>query len=422
MPEYIPQTQLATYGSLDGAGRSFSTHPMSWRDAPAPPYPYDHRTSFPPTSLSQFTLDVVDSIPVPVAPSVSDGSSFGSVWSHDSERTNTSVTTLGGYYDGASVVSYESMYPLQRTTSNTSDQYSPLNLTPIHSTLPPPPERRLPAPNFVGTAMTPDSPDLHTSIRGRLASLSLSGLHNRNVMPWNMEPQAPPGSSTRQPSLQGFPSPTVVLPSVSRGFMNPDTVSATFPHDNGATGYLFSPSTSAPDLSLPLTSGPPFYGNAALPPLTTAPMLQPLQPLTRYPSISLTSPPLPRIIPDTPRHPSSPDADPYAWTTTTTTTTNSDRRPSVAAAEDENATGSSSSSKRYAALAAVATATTTATAAPLYHPQPQIPHQARSLERLAREAPPPVAPAVLPSLSSSSKESPRGGKKADRRGSRNSLR
>lgn len=392
---------------MDGAGRSLSSQGLTWREPHTPSYSYDQRASFPTTSLPQYTLDVVDSITIPVTSSVSDGSGYGSLWTPTttSGRTNP---PLGGFYDSEPAMSYEPMYPLQRTATTSSDQYSPLNLTSMHATLPPPPERRLPAPKFVGTTMAPGSPDVHNTMRGRLASLSISGSQNRDTVPWSMEtqPQSQYGSGIRQPSVQGLPHPTVVLPSVSRGFMNPDIVSAADPQDGGALGYLYPSSTGIPDLSLTTGVGPSYYANSALPPLT-APMLQSM---TRYPSISILNAPLPRItadeLPPLIRQSSDPNAAThYNWTTVT------DHKLQTGVIEDDSP--SLTGNQRFVPLSST----------PLQHPQPQVPHQARSLDRLTREAPPPVPSSRGHRSKGSQRQasSPNGSKKPKARGSKGSL-
>lgn len=161
-------------------------------------------------------------------------------------------TSMNGYPPLGPVTSVDIPY-------RTSDNLAPLN---IQSVPPPPIERRLPAPNFVGTPMSPESITSPTAgVSGRLANLSISGSQ--------FQPRSDNMSTIRRPnSIQDLENASVMLPPMSRGNADYKSIAPT-PHSTTSTqGYLL-PSTSAEGLYATCTASGslPSSHATALPPV-----------------------------------------------------------------------------------------------------------------------------------------------------------
>ncbi|KAH0279821.1 hypothetical protein KCU91_g1447, partial [Aureobasidium melanogenum] len=184
----------------------------------------------------------------------------------------------------------------------------------LQHSLPLPLERRLPAPNFVGTPITFDN-DIRGPISARLSSLSISGPYSRsNSASWTSD-----GIERRQPSIHDLAEASMMLPPVTRGL---HATAATLPalsHDNAPMSTaMFVSSGSAGLLQASTSTAQPAYYSAttsALPSLTTE--MLPLTNYTRYTAINSSNSSLPVINTndrtDTPSY--------YGWTPTNASST-----------------------------------------------------------------------------------------------------
>ncbi|KAG9960838.1 hypothetical protein KCU61_g6173, partial [Aureobasidium melanogenum] len=293
-----PLAPISPYSPVTPNGTGYPAYPTDDRSASVSLY---GRSGYSQASLPAYSYD----IDTPTY-AVSDDSRS---WTTGS-RPSTGVS----YFQQESPASYDYSTPISRISSDSSEPLSPLNMSTLQHSLPLPLERRLPAPNFVGTPITFDN-DIRGPISARLSSLSISGPYSRsNSASWTSD-----GIERRQPSIHDLAEASMMLPPVTRGL---HATAATLPalsHDNAPMSTaMFVSSGSAGLLQASTSTAQPAYYSAttsALPSLTTE--MLPLTNYTRYTAINSSNSSLPVINTndrtDTPSY--------YGWTPTNASST-----------------------------------------------------------------------------------------------------
>lgn len=237
------------------------------------------RSGYPQTSLPAYSYDI--DIP---AYAVSDNARS---WTTGS-RSSTGVS----YFQQESPASYDYSTAISRISTDSSEPLSPLNMSTLQHSLPLPLERRLPAPNFVGTPVTSDN-DIRSPISARLSSLSISGPYSRS----NSASWASDGIERRQPSIHDLAEASMMLPPVTRGL---HATAATLPALNHgstpmSTAMFVSSGSDGLNQASTSTAQPAYYSAtaSALPSLTTG-MLPPTN-YARYTAINNSNSSLPVI-------------------------------------------------------------------------------------------------------------------------------
>lgn len=203
-------------------------------------------------------------------------------------RSSTAVS----YFPQESPATYDYSTPISRISSDSNEPLSPLNMSNLQHSLPLPLERRLPAPNFVGTPITADN-DIRSPISARLSALSISGPYNRsNSASWAVD-----GTERRQPSIHDLAEASMMLPPVTRGLNGTTATLPALNHDvtpMGTAMFVSSGSDGLASIQASTGAAQPTYYTAttsALPSLTTG-MLPPTN-YARYTTINNSSPSLP---------------------------------------------------------------------------------------------------------------------------------
>lgn len=161
-----------------------------------------------------------------------------------------------GYANLTPVTSYDSLYhaPMPRIITN-SETLAPLSMASLQSGLSIAGDRRLPAPNLVGTPMPAELASPTASVSGRFASMSLGGPQPRNSIENNNN--FPPTS--RQKSIQDLANASVMLPPVSRDYKTiaPAPLDQAYLFSNASAEDLYAACTTATISSSYATSLPP---------------------------------------------------------------------------------------------------------------------------------------------------------------------
>lgn len=352
-----PMTPISPYSPVSPGG-SYPAYPTDDRSSSVPAY---GRSGYPQAPLPAYSYDTLET-PTYVG---DDSRSWAT-----SHRPSTAVS----YYEQETPTAYDYPTPVSRISSGPSEPLSPLNMSTLQSSLPLPLERRLPAPNLVGSPISPDN-DIRGPITARMSSMCISGPYSRsNSASWAVE-----GVERRQPSIQDLAEASMMLPPVTRGLTNPSTLPApTHEIVTPMTTAMFVPSQNSDDLTSVQASTsatqPTYYttNTSALPSLTTN-MLPPTN-CTRYTAINNSASSLPLITPS-PDH-QRPDTY-YSWTPTTSTNVPDTTAPAPLKLIDQPQSTAGADRR----------ASTTARYPPLHHPRPKIvsstPH-ATTLEKADR--------------------------------------
>lgn len=270
---------ISPYSPVSASGTGYPAYPSDDRSSSVPAY---GRAGYPQASLPAYSYD----IDTPTY-AVSDDSR---TWT-TGHRPNPGMS----YYQQESPTSYDYSTPVSRISSDSNEPLSPLNMSALQSSLPLPLERRLPAPNFVGTPITPDN-DIRSPISARLSSLSISSPYSRsNSVSWPVD-----GVERRQPSIHDLAEASMMLPPVTRGLTGSATTLPALGQDTNLMSTAMFVSSQGGDnmASLQASTGasqPSYYtvGTSALPSLTTG-MLLPSG-YARYTAINNSSSSLPVI-------------------------------------------------------------------------------------------------------------------------------
>ncbi|KAI5198852.1 hypothetical protein E4T38_07291 [Aureobasidium subglaciale] len=352
-----PMAPISPYSPVSSNGGGYPAYPTDNRSSSVPAH---GRSGYSQTSLPAYTYD----IDTPTY-ALSDESR---AWT-SGNRTGTAVS----YYQQEGSSSYEYPTPVSKISSDSNEPLSPLNMSTLQSSLPLPLERRLPAPNFVGTSITPDN-DIRSPISARLSSLSISGPYSRsNSGSWAVD-----GVERRQPSIHDLAEASMMLPPVTRGLVG---TSANLP----ALGQDATPMSTAMFVSTPndnlaaiqTSTGaaqPTYYTatSSSLPSLNTG-MLLPTN-YARYTAINNSDPSLPNMNTNDRTDPTSY----YGWGSTTASGTEVLPILNTVEATTQSTAGAD---RKYTS------AQVSARYPPLQHPEPKIvpstPH-ATTLERHGR--------------------------------------
>jgi hypothetical protein len=323
-------------------GNGYPAYPIDDRSTSVPAY---GRSGYPQTTLPAYSYD----IDTPTY-AVSDDSRS---WTNGG-RSSTAVS----YFPQESSASYDYSTPISRLSSDSNEPLSPLNMSNLQHSLPLPLERRLPAPNFVGTPITSDN-DIRSPISARLSNLSISGPYSRsNSASWAVD-----GIERRQPSIHDLAEASMMLPPVTRGL---DGTAATLPALNHDTipmttaMFVSSGSDGLTAIQASTSAAQPTYYTAttsALPSLTTG-MLPPTN-YARYTAINTSNSSLPVINTGDRTDPTSY----YGWTPTNASST--EALPVINTVEVTPQ--SSAGSERRHSSTQLSTAHP-----PLHHPRPKI--------------------------------------------------
>jgi hypothetical protein len=270
-------TPISSYSPVSPNGNGYPTYPTDDRSTSLPAY---GRSVYPQTTLPAYSYD----IDTP-AYAVSDDSRS---WTTGG-RSSTAVS----YFQQESPVSYEYSTPISRISSDSNEPLSPLNMSDLQHSLPLPLERRLPAPNFVGTPITSDN-DTRSPTSARLASLSISGPYSRsNSASWGVD-----GIERRQPSIHDLAEASMMLPPVTRGLNGTTATLPALNHDSIPMTTAMFVSSGGDGLAMQASTGaeqPTYYTatTSTLPSLTTG-MLPPTN-YARYTAINSSNSSLPVI-------------------------------------------------------------------------------------------------------------------------------
>ncbi|CAD0115448.1 unnamed protein product [Aureobasidium uvarum] len=331
---------VSPYSPVSPGGNGYPAYPTDDRSSSVPAY---GRSGYPQTSLPAYSYD----IDTPTY-AVSDDSRS---WTTGS-RSSTGVS----YYQQESPGSYDYSTPISRISSDSNEPLSPLNMSNLQHSLPLPLERRLPAPNFVGSPITPDN-DVRSPISARLAGLSISGPYSRN----NSTSWAVDGIERRQPSIYDLAEASMVLPPVTRGLNGSAATLPALNHDSTPMSIAMFVSSGTEGLVHASTSAtqPAYYASStsALPSLTTG-MLPPTD-YARYTAINTSNSSLPVIS-------TSDRADTttyYSWTPTNAGST--EALPVLNTVEVTPQTSAVSNRKYSSAQLSTG-------CSPLHHPRPKI--------------------------------------------------
>ncbi|KAI5202647.1 hypothetical protein E4T39_04654 [Aureobasidium subglaciale] len=267
---------ISPYSPVSPNGGGYPAYPSDDRSSSAPAY---GRSGYSQTSLPAYTYDID-------APTYA-ASDESRAWT-SGNRSGTAVS----YYQQESPSSYEYPTPVSRISSDSNEPLSPLNMSTLQSSLPLPLERRLPAPNFVGTSITPDN-DIRSPISARLSSLNINGPYSRsNSGSWAVD-----GVERRQPSIHDLAEASMMLPPVTRGLVgNPATLPALGQDTTPMSTAMFvsTPGDSLAAIQASTGAAQPTYYTAtssSLPSLNTG-ILLPTN-YARYTAINNSSPSLP---------------------------------------------------------------------------------------------------------------------------------
>jgi hypothetical protein len=270
-------TPGSSYSPVSPNGNGYHAYPTDDRSTSVSAY---GRSGYPQTTLPAYSYD----IETPTY-AVSDDSRS---WT-TGNRSSTAVS----YFPQESPAAYDYSTPVPRISTDSNESLSPLNMSNLQHSLPLPLERRLPAPNFVGTPVTSDN-DVRSPISARLSSLSISGPYRSNSTSWPVD-----GVERRQPSIHDLAEASMMLPPVTRGL---NGITATLPalnHDVAPmTTAMFVSSGSDGLASVQASTGaaqPTYYTatTSALSSLTTG-MLPPTN-HARYTAINSRNSSLPII-------------------------------------------------------------------------------------------------------------------------------
>jgi hypothetical protein len=337
-----PPTPISSYSPVSPGGNGYPAYPIDDRSTSVPAY---GRSGYPQTTLPAYSYD----IDTPTY-AVSDDSRS---WTNGG-RSSTAVS----YFPQESSASYDYSTPISRISSDSNEPLSPLNMSNLQHSLPLPLERRLPAPNFVGTPITSDN-DIRSPISARLSNLSISGPYSRsNSASWAVD-----GIERRQPSIHDLAEASMMLPPVTRGL---DGTAATLPALNHDTipmttaMFVSSGSDGLTAIQASTSAAQPTYYTAttsALPSLTTG-MLPPTN-YARYTAINTSNSSLPVINTGDRTDPTSY----YGWTPTNASST--EALPVINTVEVTPQ--SSAGSERRHSSTQLSTAHP-----PLHHPRPKI--------------------------------------------------
>jgi hypothetical protein len=281
-------------------GNGYPAYPIDDRSTSVPAY---GRSGYPQTTFPAYSYD----IDTPTY-AVSDDSRS---WTNGG-RSSTAVS----YFPQESSASYDYSTPISRISSDSNEPLSPLNMSNLQHSLPLPLERRLPAPNFVGTPITSDN-DIRSPISARLSNLSISGPYSRsNSASWAVD-----GIERRQPSIHDLAEASMMLPPVTRGLNGTAATLPALNHDTiPMTTAMFVASGSDGLAAIQASTGaaqPIYYTATAstLPSLTTG-MLPPTN-YARYTAINASNSSLPVINTGDRTDPTSY----YGWTPTNASST-----------------------------------------------------------------------------------------------------
>jgi hypothetical protein len=337
-----PPTPISSYSPVSPGGNGYPAYPIDDRSTSVPAY---GRSGYPQTTLPAYSYD----IDTPTY-AVSDDSRS---WTNGG-RSSTAVS----YFPQESSASYDYSTPISRISSDSNEPLSPLNMSNLQHSLPLPLERRLPAPNFVGTPIASDN-DIRSPISARLSNLSISGPYSRsNSASWAVD-----GIERRQPSIHDLAEASMMLPPVTRGL---DGTAATLPALNHDTipmttaMFVSSGSDGLTAIQASTSAAQPTYYTAttsALPSLTTG-MLPPTN-YARYTAINTSNSSLPVINTGDRTDPTSY----YGWTPTNASST--EALPVINTVEVTPQ--SSAGSERRHSSTQLSTAHP-----PLHHPRPKI--------------------------------------------------
>jgi hypothetical protein len=273
-----PPTPISSYSPVSPSGNGYPAYPIDDRSTSVPAY---GRSGYPQTTIPAYSYD----IDTPTY-AVSDDSRS---WTTGG-RSGTAVS----YFPQESPASYDYSTPISRISSDSNEPLSPLNMSNLQHSLPLPLERRLPAPNFVGTPITSDN-DIRSPISARLSNLSISGPYSRsNSASWAVD-----GIERRQPSIHDLAEASMMLPPVTRGLNGTAATLPALNHDTiPMTTAMFVSSGSDGLTAIQASTGaaqPTYYTatTSALPSLTTG-MLPPTN-YARYTAINNSNSSLPVI-------------------------------------------------------------------------------------------------------------------------------
>jgi hypothetical protein len=295
-----PPTPISSYSPVSPSGNGYSAYPIDDRSSSVPAY---GRSGYPQTTVPAYSYD----IDTPTY-AVSDDSR--------SWTTGGRSSTVVSYFPQENPASYDYSTPISRISSDSNEPLSPLNMGNLQHSLPLPLERRLPAPNFVGTPITSDN-DIRSPISARLPNLSISGPYSRsNSASWAVD-----GIERRQPSIHDLAEASMMLPPVTRGLNGTAATLPALNHDTiPMTTAMFVSSGNDGLAAIQASTGaaqPTYYTatTLALPSLTTG-MLPPTN-YARYTAINSSNSSLPVIN-------TGDRADPtsyYGWTPTNASST-----------------------------------------------------------------------------------------------------
>ncbi|KAI4722623.1 hypothetical protein E4T48_01212 [Aureobasidium sp. EXF-10727] len=264
------------YSPVSPSGNGYPAYPTDDRSCSVSAY---GRSGYAQTSLPAYSYEID-------APTyaVSDDSRS---WTTGS-RSSTGVS----FYQQESPASYDYSTPTSRISSDSNEPLSPLNMSNLQHSLPLPLERRLPAPNFVSTPITPDN-DVRSPISARLAGLSINGPYSRgNSASWAVD-----GTERRQPSIHDLAEASMMLPPVTRGLNGTAATLPALNHDSAPMSTAMFVSSGNDGLIQASTAAtqPSYYTatTSALPSLTTG-MLPPAN-YARYTAINNSNSSLPAI-------------------------------------------------------------------------------------------------------------------------------
>ncbi|KAK4994273.1 hypothetical protein LTR66_005658 [Elasticomyces elasticus] len=225
MPTYGDNAPIESY-SLSGAGLPSS----SFNSAVGMPGAYDSSRMWHSAGLKS----------APVSGSFSDQGGSYSYGNYPSSYQNLPAYQEGPPYQHS--VNH-------RLANSSTESFSPLNLTALHSSLPSPMSRRLPNPLNTQLLMTSSSaPDVveARSLPSAAPTLHLSGIHTRSAMPWSAESLSSQSRNSSINSLASTAALAMPLPT------SQSSASSSSILENGL-GYVFQTSNS-PDISP--TTGP----------------------------------------------------------------------------------------------------------------------------------------------------------------------
>jgi hypothetical protein len=336
---------------------AYPAYPTDARPSMLPTY---NRTAYSQGSLPGYSYDGLDT------------STYGANDGSRSWSTTSRPSTAVSYYQQDGSATYDYPTPISRISGESTEPLSPLDMSALQYSLPLPLERRLPAPNLVGSPIAPDN-DMRNPISARLSSLSINGPYTRSSnASWALD-----GVERRQASIHDLAEASMMLPPVTRGLT---ALATTLPAMNQDTApistAMFVSSPGNENLShIQASTGalqPAYYAvsTSTLPSLTTG-MLPPTN-YTRYNGTTNSSLPVNNTSDRTD------SSSYYGWTSSGTST---DTLPLITTLDSSNSSSSittapqstAGAARRYSTDGSANSSTHHTTGyPPLHHPRPKI--------------------------------------------------